>query len=78
MELNQITVRDVNLSLSTNEFSKEFTSYAIFFLMDFFLGFDQIKLNKKSRDFMIFMTLLGFMWMNILHYGTTNSVAQFV
>lgn len=78
VELNRVTVRDANLPPSTNEFSKEFTSCAISSLIDFFSGYDQVKLDEKSGDFMIFMTPLGFIRMITLPQDVINSVTQFV
>ena len=66
VELNQVTVRDANLSPSTDEFSEEFAGYAISFLIDFFLGYNQVELDKESRDLTVFMTLLGLMRMTTL------------
>ena len=78
MELNRVTVRDVNLPLSADEFSEEFAVWAISSLIDFFLGYDKVKLDEESRDLTAFMNLLGFMRMTTLPQGATNSVAQFV
>ena len=39
-ELNWITIRDINLSLFANKFSKEFARYTILFFIDFFSGYD--------------------------------------
>ena len=36
VKLNQVTIRDANLPLSTNEFSEEFTSCTISSLKNFF------------------------------------------
>ena len=40
VELNQVTIRDANLSSSANEFSEKFGGCTIFFLINFFLGYD--------------------------------------
>ncbi len=42
------------------------------------MGYDQVKLDKESRDLTAFMTPLGLMWMTTLPQGATNFVAQFV
>ena len=40
MKMNLVTLRDTNLLLSMDEFSKEFTRYAYAFLIDFFSGYN--------------------------------------
>lgn len=52
--------------------------YAIFSLIDFFSIYNQIKLDKKSRDLTTFMTSLGLMRMIILPQAVTYLVVQFV
>ena len=78
VELNRVTVRDANLPPSADEFSEEFADCAISSLIDFFLGYDQVELDEKSRDLTAFMTSLGLMQMTTLPQGATNSVAHFV
>ena len=71
-------VRDANLLPSADKFSEEFTGCAILSLIDFFSGYDQVELDKKSWDLTRFMTPLGLMQMTTLAQGAINSVAQFV
>lgn len=78
MELNQVTVKDVNLPSSINNFSEEFAGYDIFSFIDYFLGYNQVKLDKKSSDFMPLITLLGLMQITTLSQGTTNFFPPFV
>lgn len=78
VELNRVTVRDANLPPSANKFFKKFAGCAISFLITFFSGYDQVKLDKESRDLTAFMTLLNLIWMTTLPQSATNSVAQFV
>ncbi len=59
IEINRVIIKDVNLPPSVNEFFKKFVGCVIAFLIDFFSGYDQIKLNKKSRDLTTFYTPLG-------------------
>ena len=40
MEINRVTVRDINLPPSINEFSEEFVKYIIASLIDFFSGYN--------------------------------------
>ena len=58
MEINRVTIRNANLPPSVNEFSEKFTKYIITSLIDFFSDYNQIKLNKKSRNLTTFHTLI--------------------
>lgn len=78
VEFNWVTVWDANLPPSANKFSEEFACCTISSLINFFSGYNQVKLDKESWDFTVFMTPLGFMQMTTLAQGATNSVAQFV
>ncbi len=78
VQLHQITIQDANLPLSTHEFFEEFAGCTISFFIDFFSGYDQVKLAEKFRDLTIFITTLGLMQMITLAQGATNLVAQFV
>ena len=40
MKMNLVTLRDTNLLLSIDKFSKEFTRYAYASLINFFLGYN--------------------------------------
>ncbi len=66
IEINRVIVRDANFPPSINEFFKKFTDYIIAFLIDFFSNYDQIKLNKKSRDLIAFYISIGLLRMIIL------------
>ena len=55
MNINEVIIRDVNLSLNIEEFSKEFAKMCIVFLIDFFFEYDQMILIEKSRDLIVFM-----------------------
>ena len=78
VELNRVTIQDANLPPSADKFSEEFAGCTILSLIDFFSGYDQVKLDKEFRDLTAFMTPLGLMRMTTLAQGATNSVAQFV
>ncbi len=66
IKINRVIVKDINLPPSVNEFSKEFAGYVIAFLIDFFSGYDQIELDKKSRDLTAFHTPIGLLEMTFL------------
>src|SRR6266536_2227240 len=56
VEINRITFRNGNLPLIINEFSEKFNNYIITSLINFFSGYNQIKLDEKSRDLTSFHT----------------------
>ena len=78
VELNWVTVKNANLLSSADTFFKEFAGCTISFLMDFFSDYDQVDLDKESRDLITFMTFLGLMQITILPQSITKSVALFV
>jgi hypothetical protein len=50
MEINKHSIQDANLPLSIDKFSEEFVGCQIALLINLFSGYDQIKLDVKSRD----------------------------
>jgi len=48
--MNRITIRDANIPPNIDQFVEEFVGLTIISLIDFFLGYDQILLNLRSRD----------------------------
>lgn len=74
VELNHVTVRDDNLLSIADKFFEEFAGCTISFFIDFFSGYDQVELDKKSRDFIDFIFPLSLMQMITLSQDTTNSI----
>jgi hypothetical protein len=66
------------LFLSVDKFSEKFAGCQLVLLVDFFSGYNQVSLDKKSRDLTVFYILLGLLQQTTLLIGTTNSVVQFV
>ena len=62
---------------SVDQFSEEFAGYPITFAIDYYSGYNQISLDKASRDLTSFLTALGLVRMTRLPQGWTNSVACF-
>ena len=58
MKINRVIIRDGNLFLTVNEFSKEFGNYTITSLINFFSGYDQIEFNERFRNLINFHTLI--------------------
>ena len=63
VSLNTVTLKDVNLSSSADEFSEEFSGMAVAFSLDLFSGYDQIELHPESRDLTAFHTFIRLLWM---------------
>ena len=54
-----MTIRDANLPLYANEFSKEFARCKVISLVDFFSSYNQLELNIESRNLIAFIIPLG-------------------
>jgi hypothetical protein len=54
LSLNTVTIKDVNLSFSTDELSEEFSEIMIILFIDIFSDYNQISLDKVSRNFTVF------------------------
>jgi hypothetical protein len=78
IEMNRVTVRDANLFSFIDEFFENFADCAVASLIDLFSEYDQIELNRQSRDLIAFMTSIELLRMTILSMRVINSVAQFV
>jgi hypothetical protein len=74
---NAITIRDAFTPPGAEEFSEDFGGCKVVSLLDLFSGYDQITLDRKSRDLTTFLTPIGLFRMCTLPMGGTNSVAQF-
>ena len=56
MNMNEVIIRDVNLSLNVKKFLKEFANMLITSLINFFFDYDQMMLVEKCRNLTTFMT----------------------
>ena len=74
ININQIIIRDANLSSIVDEFAEKFAKMTITSLIDFFSEYDQIALNDKSRDFTAFMTFFELLRQIRLSMRATNFV----
>jgi hypothetical protein len=73
-----MTVRNANLFSSIDEFFENFADCAVVSLIDLFSEYDQIELNRQSRDLIAFITSIKLLRIIILSMRVINSVAQFV
>ena len=78
VKINRVIIKDGNLFLVINEFSKKFNNCAITSLINFFFGYNQIELNERSKNLTSFHILIKFYKMTTLPQNATNSVAQFM
>ena len=67
MNINEIIIRDVNLSFNVEKFLKKFANMLITSLIDFFFNYDQITLVKKCRNLTIFM--ISFKLLKIIKFS---------
>ena len=76
--LNAVTLKDINLSSSADEFSEEFSDMMIAFLLDLFSGYDQIELHSESRDLTAFHTFIELLQMQTVSQEWINAVQIFM
>ena len=78
MNMNEVIIRDVNLSFNVKKFSKEFADMLITSLINFFFNYDQVMFVEKCRDLTTFM--ISFELLKIIKFSQKiiNSIAQFV
>ena len=58
MNINKVTIRDANLPSNCKDFVEDFAEMTISLLLDFYAGYDQIKLHEACRDMTGFQTPL--------------------
>ena len=75
--LNKVTIRDAGMPPSVDEFSEDFAMYPILTSVDYYSGYNQLLLDKGSRDLTTFLTDAGLVKQTRLPQGWTNSVACF-
>jgi hypothetical protein len=75
--LNNVTIRDSGMPPAVDEFSEDFAGYPITSAIDYYSGYNEIALDKASRDYTAFLTTLGLVRQTRLPQGWTNSVAVF-
>jgi hypothetical protein len=75
--LNKVTIRDSGMPPSVDEFSEDFACYPITSAIDYYSGYNEINLDKESRDLTAFLTEIGLVRMTRLPQGWTNSIACF-
>ena len=75
--LNKVTIRDAGMPPSVDEFSEDFAGYPIVTAVDYYSGYNQITLDRKSRDYTAFLSEFGLVRSTTLPQGWCNSVASF-
>ena len=75
--LNKVTIRDSGMPPSVDEFSEDFAGYPIVTAVDYFSGYNEIPLDKDSRDLTAFLSDIGLVRNTRLPQGWCNSVATF-
>ena len=71
-------IRDIILLPIVDEFTKRFTSILIVTLIDLHLGYNQITLNKRDQDMIVFYILIRLLYLISLLQRVTNLVTQFI
>jgi hypothetical protein len=65
-EFNRHIIRDANMPPNVDIFLEEFAGCAVAFLIDFFSGYDHVKLDFKCRDMIVFIIPLGLLRQTII------------
>ena len=76
--MNEMIIRDANLSFNVEKFSKKFADMLVTSLINFFFDYDQITLAEKCRNLTAFMISFELLKMTKLSQKIINSIAQFV
>ena len=74
MNMNKVIIRNVNLLSNCEDFMKNFVSMTVSSLLDFYADYDQMKLNKESRNIIAFQISLKLVRMIIILMRVMNSV----
>ena len=74
MNMNEMIIRDVNLSFNVEKFSKKFADMLITSLINFFFNYDQITFVKKCQNLTIFMISLELLRMIRLSQKIINLI----
>ena len=75
MKMNEVIIKNANLSPNLNKFIENFTEMSISLLVDYFSGYNNFLSHVKSRNMIVIIILLDFLRQTILLQGMTNSVA---
>ena len=75
--LNGITIRDSGMPPSVDDFSEDFAGCPITSTIDYYSGYDQISLDKRSRNLTAFLSDVGVVRNIRLPQRWTNYVAYF-
>jgi len=57
--VNRVIIKNTMLPPTVDKFSKEFIGLKVTSYIDFFLGYNQISIDERSRDISVIMTLRG-------------------
>ena len=61
IKMNEMTIKDANLSSNLNEFVENFAEMSISSLMNYFLEYNNFSCHAKFRDMMAIIILLSFL-----------------
>ena|SRR5436190_4102942 len=76
MKMNEVIIKNANLSSNLDEFAENFTGINILLLVNYFSGYDNFPSHAESRDMMAIAMPLGFLRQITLLQEAMNLVAQ--
>jgi hypothetical protein len=71
--LNAVTIRDASLPPFIGHLAESFAGYAVYGMMDLYLGYDQCALHEESHNLTTFGTPLGPHRLTTLLQGHANA-----
>ena len=78
MNMNEMIIRDINLSFNIEKFLKEFADMLITSLINFFFDYDQVTFIEKCRNLTVFMISFKLLKMIKFSQKVINLIVQFV
>ena len=78
MNMNEMIIRDINLSFNVKKFLKKFANMLITSLINFFSDYNQITFVEKCQNLTTFMISFKLLKIIKLSQKIINLIAQFV
>ena len=74
--VNKVTIRNVGIGPSVDEFAEAFAGRSIYLIGDLYSRYNQFQLSLDIRDIKTIQTIIGLVRICTLPQGATNSVAH--
>ena len=74
--MNEVTIKDINLSLNLDKFAENFAGMSVLLLVNYFSEYNNFSSHAESRNMTAIVILLDFLRQTTLLQGVMNSVVQ--